>query len=83
MMIQINTSILATAQDLILVQNFYLQMKALAKMSIFVADMSLSANIDNKGKDILVLCKGPTKGLDGTALTAETKYPINLTQSGK
>ena len=52
-------------------------------MSIFVADMSLSANIDNKGKDILVLCKGPTKGLDGTALTAETKYPINLTQSGK
>ena len=39
--------------------------------------------IDNKGKDILILCKGPTQGLDGTIFKAEAKYPINFTQSGK
>ena len=30
---------------------------------IFGADMSSSPHIDNKGKDILVLGKGPTQGL--------------------
>ena len=30
---------------------------------IFGADMSFSPHIDNKGKDILVLGKGPTQGL--------------------
>ena len=39
--------------------------------------------IDNKGKDILIAGKAPTQKLDGTALTAEAKYPINFTQSGK
>ena len=34
------------------------------------ADMSSSAHIDNKKKDILVLGKGPTQGLEHT-LTAE------------
>ena len=33
--------------------------------------MSSSAHIDNQGKDILVLGKGPTQGLDDTTLTAE------------
>ena len=37
---------------------------------IFGADMSSSAHIDNKKKDILVLGKGPTQGLEHT-LTAE------------
>ena len=36
--------------------------------------MSSSVHIDNKGKDILILGKGPTQGLDNTALTAETQY---------
>ena len=36
----------------------------------FGADMSSSAHIDNKKKDILVLGKGPTQGLEHT-LTAE------------
>ena len=36
---------------------------------IFGADMSLSAHIDNEKKDILILGKGPTQGLDDTALT--------------
>ena len=47
------------------------------------ADMSASVHVDNKGKDILILGEGPAKGLDGTTLTAEEKWPINFTQSGK
>ena len=50
---------------------------------IFGVDMSSSAHVDNKGKDILILGEGPTQGLDDTTLTAEAKYPINFTQSGK
>ena len=45
--------------------------------------MSSSVHIDNKNKDILILGEGPTQGLDDTTLTAEAKYPINFTQSGK
>ena len=37
---------------------------------IFGLDMSFSSHIDNKKKDILVLGKGPTQGLEHT-LTAE------------
>ena len=37
---------------------------------IFGADMSSSAHIDNKKKNILVLGKGPTQGLEHT-LTAK------------
>ena len=45
---------------------------------IFGADMSTSIHIDNKGKDILVLGRGPTQGLEST-LTAEKIYSINFT----
>ena len=45
---------------------------------IFGADMSTSIRIDNKGKDILVLGKGPTQGLEST-LTAEKMYSVNFT----
>ena len=45
---------------------------------IFGGDMSSSAHIDNKKKDILVLGKGPTQGLEHM-LTAEKKYSINFT----
>ena len=45
---------------------------------IFGADMSSSAHIDNKNKDILILSEGPN-----TTLTAEAKYPINFTQPRK
>ena len=31
-----------------------------------------------KKKDILILGKGPTQGLDDTTLAAETQYSINL-----
>ena len=40
--------------------------------------MSTSIHIDNKGKDILVLGRGPTQGLE-SALTAEKMYSINFT----
>ena len=33
---------------------------------IFGADMSSSGHIDNREKDILILGKRPTQGLDGT-----------------
>ena len=45
---------------------------------IFGAVMSTSIHIDNKGKDILVLGRGPTQGLEST-LTAEKMYSINFT----
>ena len=49
---------------------------------IFVVDMSSSAHIDNKKKDILVFGKGPTQGLEHT-LTAEKMYSINFTVTKK
>ena len=49
---------------------------------IFGADMSSSAHIDNKKKDILVLGKGPTQGL-GHTLTAEKMHSINFTVTKK
>ena len=45
-------------------------------------DMRSSAHIDNKKKDILVLGKGPTQGLEHT-LTAEEMYSINFTVANK
>ena len=45
-------------------------------------DMSSTVHIDNKEKDILVLGKGPTQGLENT-LTAEKMYSINFTLTKK
>ena len=58
MLIQINTNIVATEQDLIIVQNFYLQTEAWKE----------SVHVYNKNKDILILGEGPTQGLDDTKL---------------
>ena len=44
---------------------------------IFGVDMSSSAHIDNKKKDILILGKEPTQGLEHT-LAAEKMYSINF-----
>ena len=49
---------------------------------IFGADMSSSVHVDNKKKDILILGKGPTQGLEHT-LTAEKMYSINFTVTRK
>ena len=46
---------------------------------IFGVDMSSSTKIDNRQKDILILGKGPTQGLENT-LSAEKMYSINFTK---
>ena len=33
--------------------------------------MSSSVHVDDREKDVLILGKGPTQGLDGTTLNAE------------
>ena len=42
--------------------------------------MNSSLHIDNKLKDILILGKGLTDGLDDTLLTAEKEYSMNFTE---
>ena len=53
---------------------------------IFGVDISSNVHIDNNNNnnnDNLIFGKRPTQLLDDTTLTAEAKYPINFTQSGK
>ena len=45
--------------------------------------MNSSLHIDNKGKDILILGKGPPQGLGENSLTAEKMYSINFTLTKK
>ena len=44
--------------------------------------MSSSTKIDNRKKDISILGKGPTQGLEHT-LSAEKMYWINVTEKSK
>ena len=46
----------------------------------FGVDMNSSSHIDNKGKDILILGKGPTQGLGEHSLSAGKMYFINITK---
>ena len=50
---------------------------------IFGVDMSSSAYVHNKKKNIIILGEGPTQGLDGTTLTAEKMYSINFTENNE
>ena len=50
---------------------------------IFVLDMSSSAHVDNKKKDILILGEGPTEAWDDTTLAVEKKYWIIFTEHNK
>ena len=52
-------------------------------ITILGADMNSSIHVDNKGKDILILGKGPTQGLGKHLLTAEKMYSINFTLTKK
>ena len=45
--------------------------------------MSSSVHTDNKNKDILIICNGPTQGLDDTTLAAEAEYSINFSRSNR
>ena len=42
--------------------------------------MSLSVHTDKKGKEILILGKGPTQGLGEHSLATEEMYSINFTK---
>ena len=44
--------------------------------------MNSSVHIDNKGKDILILGKGPIQGLGEQSLAAEKMYSVNCTDIG-
>ena len=50
---------------------------------MFGADMSSSVHIDNKKKNILILVKRSTNGLDDDMLSAEKEYSINFTGQQK
>ena len=50
---------------------------------IFSVDMSSSVHIDNKGKNILILGKGVTRGLGEHSLTAEKCISFNFTLTRK
>ena len=45
---------------------------------IFGIDMSSSAHVNKKNKDILILDKGQSQGLNNTTLTAEADYYKNF-----
>ena len=49
---------------------------------IFGVDVNSFIHIDNKKKDMLILGRGPTQGLEST-LTAEKMYSINFTEENK
>ena len=50
---------------------------------IFGVDNSSYVHTDGRYKNILIIGKGPTKGLDNATITAEAKYSTNFTASGK
>ena len=37
-------------------------------------------HFDGRNKNILVLCEGPTQGLEDVTIAAESEYPINFTE---
>ena len=53
------------------------------KVMIFAADMCSSIHVEDKGKDILILKKGPMQGLGEHSLTAETIHLANFTERNK
>ena len=77
-----NMDILVMGLDFVEDQAFHFLVVDLVKMYYFWVDTSSSPHIDNKKKDILVLGKGPTQGLEST-LTAEKMYSINFTLAKK
>ena len=79
MLILINTYILVIVSDSIRVSEFSLPAGSEDKnVIIFGVDMSSSLHIDNKTKDILVLRKNPTQGLDDTTLTEKLNIQLIL-----
>ena len=78
MVIQVNTHIVVAVLD---TRGYYYlhDDRVSRKVMIFAVDMSSSVQLGNKGKDILILGKGPEQGLNHT-LIAEIQYSINFTR---
>ena len=72
------------------VKNFYIsifnlhgQTEAMKKMSLLLELVKVLLCILMVEKNILVVGEGSTQGLDSTAITTETKYPINFRKLDK
>ena len=68
--------------DLIGMEDFHFLAIDQAGMEFFGVDMSSSTKIDNREKDILILDKGPTQGLEHTP-SVKKMYSINFTEHSK
>ena len=65
-------------------QNYLVFLYKTTKLfSIFGFDNTSFVHIERRNKNIWVLGDRPTQGLDHSTITAETKYPINFTESRK
>ena len=65
--------------DLIVVHIFQSQILIWVKMLFFFGvDVISSVHANNKNKDILILGKRETKGLNNTLLTTEAKYLLHF-----
>ena len=74
-----STDIMAMVLDLIDMEGFnFLALDIIT----FSVDMISSTKIDNRKKDILILGKGPTQGLEHP-LSAEKMYLISFTEHNK
>ena len=69
--------------DLIRVYFFQFQILVGAKTSLFLELIGAHQCILITKKDILILDKGPTQGLDDTKLTAEVQYSIEFSRSNR
>ena len=58
-------------------------MEAMEKMSLILELIIVRRTIDGRNRNILVLDEGATQGLDNATITAEAKYPVSFTESGK
>ena len=80
MLIQINALILDMVLDSIFV---HILQTYDNNVIVFGVDNNSLVHTHNLKKGILVLYGGLTYGLDDTSITAEAKYSINFTESGK
>ena len=80
MLIWTNTDIVVIVLDFELRSEFSLLDGKVGKDIIFFicwyhwVDTNILAHIDNKGKDILILGKGPTQGLDDTMFSRSSIF---------
>ena len=82
-MILISMNIVATVLDSMEVQSFHELMLLGVKILLFWALIIVILGILIIKEDILVLGEDLTQRLGDTTITAEAKYPINFTTSGR